>query len=199
MLKNTLNSKANNWAVELETFNIKYEHISGIKNMLADTLSRIIKVDPDVQSEREKEGYKFGYSCFEELPPVEVFEVEERIAKEVKLQPNLDIEIPEMECTLPVPTVKLCELQLKDELCQKKARQVNTNTDTSRSYYIDRDGVLRKILEDNEEVFQTTVLPRILIDPYLQFSRSQRVPKGLSVNKTIVLLEQHEEGHPLPL
>ena len=131
----------------METFNIKFEHISGIKNMLADTLSRIIKVDPDVQSECEKEGYKFGYSCFE------------RIMKDVKLWPDVDIEIPEMECTLPVPTVKLRELQLKDELCQKKARQVNTNTDTSRSYYIDRDGVLRKILEDNEEVFQIRYFP----------------------------------------
>ena len=168
MLKNTLNSKGNNWAVELETFNIKFEHISGIKNMLADTLSRIIKVDPDVQSEHEKEGYEFGYSCFEELLPVEVFEVEEGIVKDMKLQPDVNIKIPEMECTLPVPTVKLRELQLKDELCQKKVRQVNTNTDTSRPYYIDRDGGLRKILEDNKEVFQTTVLPRILIDPVLQ-------------------------------
>ena len=151
----------------METFNIKFEHISGIKNTLADMLSRIIKVDPDVQSECEKEGYKFGFSCFEKLLPVEVFEVEETIVNNVKLQPDMDIEIPEMECTLPVLTVKLRELQLKDELCQKKARQVNTNTDTSRSYDIDRDGVLRKILEDNEEVFQTTVLPRILIDPVL--------------------------------
>ena len=62
LLKNTLNSKVNNWAVELETFNIKFEHISGIKNTLADTLSRIIKVDPDVQPECEKEGYEFSYS-----------------------------------------------------------------------------------------------------------------------------------------
>ena len=178
LLKNTLNSKVNNWAVELETFNIKFEHISGIKNMLAATLSRIIKVDPDVQSEHKKEGYKFGYSCFEELPPVEVFEVEERIAKDVKLWPDVDIEIPEMEYTLPVPTMKLRELQLKDELCQKKARQVNTNTNTSRLYYIDRDGVLRKILEDNEEVFQTMVLPRILIDPVLQLAHNSAGHNG---------------------
>ena len=178
LLKNTLNSKVNNWAVELETFNIKFEHISGIKNMLAATLSRIIKVDPDVQSERKKEGYKFGYSYFEELPPVEVFEVEERIAKDVKLWPDVDIEIPEMEYTLPVPTMKLRELQLKDELCQKKARQVNTNTNTSRLYYIDRDGVLRKILEDNEEVFQTMVLPRILIDLVLQLTHNSAGHNG---------------------
>ena len=83
-----------------------------------------------------------------------------------------------MECTLPVPTVKLHELQLKDELCQKKVRQVNTNTDTSRSYYIDRDGVLRKILEDSKEVIQTTVLPRILIDPVLQLTHNSAGHNG---------------------
>ena len=67
-------------------------------------------MDPDVQSEREKEGYEFSYSCFEELPPAEDFEVEEKIVKDIKLWSDMNIEIPEMECTLPVPTVKLCEL-----------------------------------------------------------------------------------------
>ena len=47
LLKNTLNSKVNNWAVELETFNIHFERISGIWNTLADTLSRIVRMDPD--------------------------------------------------------------------------------------------------------------------------------------------------------
>ena len=116
--------------------------------------------------------------CFEELPPAEVFEVEEKIAKDVKLQPDVDIGIHKMECTLSVPKVKLHELQLKDELCQKKARQVNTNTNTSRSYYIDRNGVLRKILEDNEEVFQTMVLPKILIDPVLQLPHNSAGHNG---------------------
>ena len=169
LLRNTLNSKVNNWAVELETFNIKFEHISGIKNTLADMLRRIVKMDPDVQPEPEKEGYEFGYSCFEELPPAEVFEVEEKTTKDVKLQPDVEIGIPEMECTLPVSKAKLYQLQLKDELCQRKARQVNTNTDTSRLYYINRDGILKKILEDNG-VFQTMVLPKILINPVLQLA-----------------------------
>ena len=178
LLKNTLNSKVNNWAVELETFNIKFEHISGIKNMLADTLSGIIKVDSEAQPESEKEGYEFSYSCFEELPPAEVFEVEEKIAKDVKLQPDVDIGIPEMECTLPIPKAKLCQPQLQDELCKKKARQVNTTADTYRSYYIDRNGILKKILEDNEEVFQTMVLPKILIDSVLQLAHDSAGHNG---------------------
>ena len=178
LLKNTLNSKVNKWAVELKTFNIKFEHISGIKNMLADTLRRIIKVDPEAQPDSEKEGYEFGYSCFKELLPVEVFEVEEKIAKDVKLWPDMDIGIPERECSLPIPNVKLHQLQLQDELCKKKARQVNTNADTSRSYYINRDGILKKILEDNEEVFQTMVLPKILIDPVLQLAQDSAGHNG---------------------
>ena len=160
-----LNSKVNNWAIELETFNITFEHISGVKNTLADTLSRIVKVDPDIQSEPEQEGYEFGYSCFEELPPVE-----EKVAKDVNLQPDKEIGILEFECTLPVPKGKLCHLQLKDEMCQKRARQVHMGTDSSKSYYINNDGILQKLLEDNEEIFQTTVLPKIIIDPVLQLA-----------------------------
>ena len=137
-----------------------------------------MKVDPDVQPECEKEGYEFGYSSFEELPPVEVFKVEEKIVKDVKLWPDVDIEIPEMECSPPVPTVKLRELQLKDEICQKKARQVNTNTDTSRSYYIDRDGGLQKILEDNEEVFKPRCFPKSSLIQYYNLLTIQQAIMG---------------------
>ena len=38
--KNTLNSKVNNWAMELESFNIQFEYIQGSKSILTDTLSR---------------------------------------------------------------------------------------------------------------------------------------------------------------
>ena len=37
--KNTLNSKVNNWAIEISPFQITFEYIKGIKNTLADTMS----------------------------------------------------------------------------------------------------------------------------------------------------------------
>ena len=37
--KNTLNSKVNNWAVEISLFHITFEYVKGIKNALADTMS----------------------------------------------------------------------------------------------------------------------------------------------------------------
>ena len=45
--KNTLNSKVNNWAMELESFNIQFEHIKGQNSVLADTLSHLIDIDLD--------------------------------------------------------------------------------------------------------------------------------------------------------
>ena len=40
--KNTLNAKVNNWAVELESQKIEFVFIQGTKNVLADTLSKLM-------------------------------------------------------------------------------------------------------------------------------------------------------------
>ena len=62
--KQTLNAKVNNWTVELEQFNLKLEWIQGIKNTLADSLSRLLEVDPEAKLQPEKEGHEFGTFCF---------------------------------------------------------------------------------------------------------------------------------------
>ena len=47
--KNTLSNKVNIWAMELEAFNIRFEHVSGKANILADTLSHLVDIDPDTR------------------------------------------------------------------------------------------------------------------------------------------------------
>ena len=74
LAKNTLNSKVNNWAIEISPFRITFEYIKGIKNTLADTMSRLIEIDPQIQP--ESEGYEFGYYTFDELPNLEVKNIE---------------------------------------------------------------------------------------------------------------------------
>ena len=49
LAKNTLNSKVNNWAIEILPFCIIFEYIKGIKNTLANTMSRLIDIDPPQQ------------------------------------------------------------------------------------------------------------------------------------------------------
>ena len=68
--KNTLKLKLNNWAMEIEQYQFKFEYIKGIKNTLAETLSRLIVIDPDTCQDPELESHEYGYCVFEELPNV---------------------------------------------------------------------------------------------------------------------------------
>ena len=73
--KQTMNSKVNNWAVELEQFKLHLEWIPGSHNLLADSLSHLIDVIPDTQQPDEPEDHEFGSYCFEELEPAKIMEV----------------------------------------------------------------------------------------------------------------------------
>ena len=76
LAKNTLNSKVNNCAIEISPFCITFEYIKGIKNTLADTMSRLIDIDSQIQQDSEAEGYEFGYYTFDTLPAMEVSNIE---------------------------------------------------------------------------------------------------------------------------
>ena len=81
----------------------------GTKNVLADTLSRLIEFDDSIKLPEEEPGYKFGYTPFEELPPASVTVIEEVIIsknqgdqslRSLKIQHNdpiakdIEIELP---------------------------------------------------------------------------------------------------------
>ena len=68
--KNTLNTKVNNWAVEISPYKLQLEYIKGIKNTLADTVSGLIQIDPDAKLCPEQKGYEFGYHAFEDMEPM---------------------------------------------------------------------------------------------------------------------------------
>ena len=50
--------------------------MKGIKNTLADTTSRLIDINPQIQQESEPDGYEFGYYTFDTLPTLEVSNIE---------------------------------------------------------------------------------------------------------------------------
>ena len=60
LMKNTKNATVNNWAVAIEDYNLKFEYIKGIKNTLADTMSRLVQLDPDTALPPEPEHEEFG-------------------------------------------------------------------------------------------------------------------------------------------
>ena len=76
----TLNNTVDNWAVEIESFKIKFVHIAGKDNILADTLSRLIDINPDVMLEPELKDYEFGCYAFETLLKAKSKSVGEKLA-----------------------------------------------------------------------------------------------------------------------
>ena len=114
--KNTLNSKVNNWAIELESQNITFEYIPGIHNTLACTLSRLIEMDDDIKPPPEEQGKEFGYFPFEELPPATMQVRGEVIECEIG---NINIQHPDPveinnDISLPLKDDKLVQLQKSD-------------------------------------------------------------------------------------
>ena len=109
--KNTLNSKVNNWAMELEAFNIQSDYIKGSSNVLADTMSRLIAIDPDTPLMPEGQGYEFSYAIFEEFPEVKTntYEVNEVIVgtkKEIKNDPDLQDTLQCIENPIAPPAIE---------------------------------------------------------------------------------------------
>ena len=135
--KNTLNSKVNNWAMELEAFNIQFDYIKGSSNILADTLSCLIVIDPDTPLTPKGQGYEFGYTIFEEFPEVKTntYEVNEVIVgtkKEIKNDSDLqDI----LQCIEnPITPQQLKRLQQQDANIETLKRKLQHNK-LDKEYY----------------------------------------------------------------
>ena len=54
--------------MEIKDYQIDFNHIEGKNNVLADTLSRLISVDPEIELNPEFANYEFGQYCSKELP-----------------------------------------------------------------------------------------------------------------------------------
>ena len=119
--KNTLNNKVNNWAMELEAFNIKFQHVSGKTNILVDTLSRLVDIDPDARLDPENAGWEFGYYMFETLPKLSsqnTVQVCEILSGDNVIKPDPDLQEPFIQqLTSPLTLDQLRALQAQDEKC----------------------------------------------------------------------------------
>ena len=142
--KNTLNSKVNNWAVELESQNITFEYIPGIRNTLADTLSRLIEMDENIKLQAEEECKEFRYFPFEELPPVTTQVVEEVIKCEIgniNIQHADPIEI-NIDIHLPLKDDKLVKLQESDPHTKQPWKQWR-NKNLDQNMYTMENNILK--------------------------------------------------------
>ena len=160
--KNTLNSKVNNWAMELKSFNIQFEYIQGSKNVLADTLSRLIDINEDTWLPLEVQGYEFAYAVFEDLPENKTFRVNEVIVgdKEIKNDPDL---ADTLQCVdNPLSTERMKQLQELDPDIQKLKHKLKHNK-LDKDYYKMEDGLLKQKVVDGGHEFWSIYFPCSLV------------------------------------
>ena len=139
--KNTLNSKVNNWAVELESQNITFEYIPRIRNTLADTLSRLIEMDENIKLQPEEEGKEFRYFPFKELPPITAQVTEEVIECEIG---NINIQHPDPvhvnnDISLPLKDEKLVKLQESNPHTKQLRKQWENNNLEKNAYTMENN------------------------------------------------------------
>ena len=167
LLKNMLNSKVNNWAMELEAFNIQFDYIKGSNNIFVDTLSHLISIDPDTPTMPEEPGYEFDYAIFEEFPKVQTktYEVNEVIV-------GTDREIikndPELQNSLQciqnlIAPQRLKKLQQQDPNIEILKRKLQNNKLDKEYYSLDENELLTRKVIDGGHEFHAIYLPSILI------------------------------------
>ena len=148
--------------MELESFNIQFEYIQGTKNVLADTLSRLIDIYQDTQLPPEEQGYEFGYAIFEELPKIKCYEINEVIAGDKEIKNNPDLADALQYIDNPLSAEHLQKLQEQDPDIQKLKHKLEHNK-LDKEYYKMENGLLKRKVVDGGHEFWSIYLPSSLV------------------------------------
>ena len=168
LAKNTLNSKVNNWAIKISPFWITFEYIKGIKNTLADTMSCLINIDPQIQSEPEPEGHEFGYYTFDPLPALEIHDIQ--TSSMASPQDDHDVDLL---CEIPINNDTLVKLQQKDAFCKNIFHQIEKGNIIDGQLYKIDNKLLKRFAVDGNNTYETTVIPRSLVPQVLHMAHDK--------------------------
>ena len=181
-----MNSKVNNWAIEISPFHITFEYIKGIKNTLADTMSQLINIDPQVQQDSEPEGYEFGYYTFNTLPTLEVANIE--TTQDTSVYVNDESNVNNSLLEFSIDNNMLFELQQKDMFCANILVQIENGNIIEGQLYIIQNKLLKRYVTDGDNMYETIVLPRALTALKLKMAHDNLGHNG--THRTYMLLKR---------
>ena len=182
LAKNTLNSKVNNWAIESSPFCITFEYIKRIKNTLADIMSRMIDIDPQIQPEPEPEGYELSYYTFDPLPALEVHNIQ--VSWEGSAQ---DDTTNDHLCNLSIDNEVLTKLQQEDKFCKNILKQIEKGNIVDGHLYKIENNILKRFIVDGDDMYETAMIPRSLTPQVLQMVHDELGHNG--THRTYILLK----------
>ena len=123
-------------------------------------MNRLIDMDPQIQPEPDPEGYEFSYYTFDQLPELEVSNVE--------TTQNLLLDIENKDASndnlqkLPIGKDVLQKLQQEDVFCKNILNQIEKGNIVEGKLYLVRDRILKRYILDGDNTYETTLVPKAL-------------------------------------
>ena len=168
-----------------------------MQNVLADTLSRLIELNEDVQQPAEEAGYEFGYTPFEELPPVKVAMVAEIIISEVNQSEvtitHKDPVTKDLPVELPLTDLRMMELQEQDPTLSRLKTEWSTGRLDRNHFTMEKD-ILRKKTIINGILYKPILVPDILKDCLLMLAHKELGHNGFKRTYNALRYTYHWKG-----
>ena len=149
--------------MELEAFNIRFEHVNGKANILADTLSHLVDIDPNARLDPQNAGWEFEYYVFESLPKLsgeDIVQICEILSGENVIRPDPDIQQPFTQLLRSLLTLdQLRTLQAQDDKCTTLTRMLENGKLDPVAYSI-QEGILYHHVIEGGQSFQAIYIPK---------------------------------------
>ena len=134
---------------------------------MADTLSRLISIDPDTPTTPEEPGYEFGFAIFEEFLKVmtHTYEVNEVVVgtKTEIFKSDPELQKPLQSIESPIAPQKLQALQKQDTNIELLKHKLRNNRLDKEYYSLDEHELLTRKVIDGGHEFRAIYLPSVLI------------------------------------
>ena len=198
LLKNTKNDKVNNWGVELASkYTLNFEYVKGVKNTLADTMSRLVTLDPDITLVKEPEGYQFGkqIGLNDDVTEVEVKLISLAPVVPASKPGKLMDPIPDKDIVQwGISPEEIIQRQKADKFCQNiRNRIAKAGSHVVHPYYMEEE-LLMCYVEDNKQRFEVIVNPWDLSKVMLQLAHDDLGHNGSARTYMIVRRNYYWKG-----
>ena len=128
-------------------------------------------MDPQIQPEPEPEGYEFSYYTFDQLPELEVSNVETTLNLSLDTE-NEDTSNDNLQ-KLPMSNDILHRWQQEDAFCKNILNQIEKGNIVEGQLYLVRDKILKRYILDGDNTYETTVVPKALTAQILRMAHDE--------------------------
>ena len=147
-------------------------------------MSRLIDIDPQIQPESDPGGYEFGYYTFDELPNLEVTNIESTL-NSITDTKTRDVSSNNFQA-FPISDDILHKLQQEDAFYENFLNQVEKGNITDGQLYLVKDKILKRYVLEGDNTYETIVVPRALTAQILRMAHDELGHNGTHITYTIL-------------